>query len=107
TESAGDVLSHIHALPTRASEPVNDDFAAFAGSIDEGDFAEAREMILENLGPSPVSIDELVRECGLPAGIVLTVLLELELAGRIERQAGHRVALVGKLMENNEKSDVG
>ena len=106
TESAGDVLSHIHALPARASEPVNDDIAAFAGPVDEGDLADAREAILENLGPSPVSIDELIRECALPPGLVLTVLLELELAGRIERQAGHKVALVGKLLIDNEKTEV-
>ena len=51
-------------------------------------------------------IDELIRESSLPAGLVLTVLLELELAGRIERQAGHRVALVGKPFRDKDKSEV-
>ena len=58
-----------------------------------GDLAEAREVLAELLGPSAVSVDELVRECQFSAPVVATVLLELELAGRLERQPGGRVAL--------------
>jgi DNA processing protein len=100
------VLSHIHALPARVAEPINDDFVMSAGPIDESDLADAREAILENLGPSPVSIDELIRESGAPAALVLTILLELELAGRIERQAGHKVALVSNSLMNKDKTEV-
>jgi len=53
-----------------------------------------REKILENLSPTPVSIDDLIRELNVPIGYVLTILLELELAGRIERQAGNKVNLI-------------
>ena len=42
---------------------------------------------------TPVGVDELVRQAGLPPAIVQTVLLELELAGRLSRHAGGRVAL--------------
>jgi len=38
-----------------------------------------------------VEIDELIRQCGVPAADVLTVLLELELAGRVQRQPGNRI----------------
>jgi len=41
----------------------------------------------------PVPVDELVRQTDLPPAIVQTVLLELELAGRLERHAGGRVSL--------------
>jgi DNA processing protein len=44
------------------------------------------------LGPAPVEIDELIRQLGAPAAAVLTVLLELELAGRCTRQPGNRVS---------------
>jgi len=64
-------------------------------AIDEGELAAAHAKILENLSPSPVSIDELIRQCQCSAPLVLTVLLELELTGRIERQAGHKVILIG------------
>jgi len=106
TESAGDILAHIHALPARLAEPPADEIAAYAGPIDEDELATAREKVLENLGPSPISIDELMRECQLSAPLTLTILLELELAGRIERQAGHRVALIGKSLIENDNVDV-
>jgi DNA processing protein len=40
-----------------------------------------------------VSVDELIRQSGLPSAIVQTVLLELELAGRLERHAGGKASL--------------
>jgi DNA processing protein len=52
-----------------------------------------RGAIEEKLGAAPVDVDELIRQCGVSAAAVLTVLLELELAGRIERQPGNGVAL--------------
>lgn len=53
-----------------------------------------RNRILENLSPVPVEMDELVRALDAPVAEVLTVILELELAGRIERQPGNRVNLI-------------
>ena len=62
---------------------------------DSGNQADAaRTKVLEGLGPSPVLVDELVRQCQLSPAIVATVLLELELAGRLERQPGNRVTLL-------------
>ena len=40
------------------------------------------------LGPTPVSIDDLVRLSRTLPAIVRTVLLELEIAGRLERHGG-------------------
>jgi len=51
-----------------------------------------RARVEEALGPAPVEIDELIRQLGAPAGAVLTVILELELAGRCVRQPGNRVS---------------
>jgi DNA processing protein len=53
----------------------------------------ALEMLVEKLSPTPVAIDELVRQCQLSAASVATLLLELELAGRIERHPGNLVSL--------------
>jgi len=52
------------------------------------------EKLLSLLGPSPVSIDELVRISELPARDVRTILLELEIAGRLERHGGNLVSLL-------------
>ena len=52
----------------------------------------ALELITERLGPTPVAVDELVRQCHLSAAAVATLLLELELAGRVERHPGNLVS---------------
>jgi DNA processing protein len=53
----------------------------------------ALELLVEKLSPTPVAVDELVRQCQLSASSVATLLLELELAGRIERHPGNLVSL--------------
>ena len=55
-----------------------------------------RERILALLGPSPVGTDELARSAGVAARIVQTVLLELELDGRIERHGSGAVSLLSR-----------
>lgn len=52
-----------------------------------------RGRVLDALGPSPIHVDELIRLAGLPAREVQTILLELELAGRLERHPGQWVSL--------------
>lgn len=49
--------------------------------------------IVALLGPAPCDIDDLIRRSRLTASEVLTILLELELAGRLTRHPGNRVAL--------------
>jgi DNA processing protein len=46
------------------------------------------------LGPSPVSLDDLIRMSDASPAIVRAVLLELELAGRLERHGGGLVSLI-------------
>lgn len=46
------------------------------------------------LGPAPTDLDDLIRACDLPVPQVMGALLSLELAGRIEMQAGNKVALL-------------
>jgi DNA processing protein len=89
TESAEDILSVLSPmLGGGFREP-----EAPALSLPETD-AEAdriRAAVEEALGPAPVEIDELIRQLRAPAAAVLTVILELELAGRCVRQPGNRV----------------
>jgi DNA processing protein len=54
-----------------------------------------REQIAGALGFSPVDIDELIRATGLPARTVHIVLLELDLAGRLQRHGQQLVSLKG------------
>lgn len=65
-----------------AAEP--DDGPAPSGEPSPSD----RDNILGLLGPTPIGLDELVRLSGATPALVRTVLLELELAGRLERRSG-------------------
>jgi DNA processing protein len=53
-----------------------------------------RVRIEQLLSPAPIPVDEILRICHLPAATVHSILLEAELAGRLERLPGNRVALV-------------
>jgi DNA processing protein len=53
-----------------------------------------RDEVLSLLGPSPVMVDELVRQCHCSPPVLGMVLLELDLAGRLERHPGNRVSLL-------------
>ncbi|CAN5221425.1 DNA-processing protein DprA [soil metagenome] len=67
------------------------DPAPVSPDVGEGE----RRAITGLLGPVPVPVDELVRQSAVVPALVQTVLLELELAGRLERHAGGRVSLLG------------
>ena len=54
---------------------------------------DERGLVEQLLGPSPVPVDEIVRLSQLPSGIVQLVLLELDLAGRLDRHAGGKVSM--------------
>ena len=56
--------------------------------------AEARLQVVELLDASPIPVDDLVRRCQFSPAAVMAVLLELELAGRVETLSGARVALL-------------
>ena len=92
TESAEDILSVLKPmLGGGFAEPDAPPPVMPAAALDaEADRLRAR--IEEALGPAPVAVDELIRQLGAPAPVVLTVLLELELAGRCTRHPGNRVS---------------
>jgi DNA processing protein len=56
--------------------------------------ADERRRIVGLLGPTPVELDDLIRLSGARPAVVRTVLLELEIAGKLDRQAGGRVSLL-------------
>ena len=55
---------------------------------------DERSRIASLLGPTPVAIDDLIRLSGCSPTVVRIVLLELELAGRIERHGAAMVSLL-------------
>jgi DNA processing protein len=87
------VLRPILGQPPPASsaeEPVPEDDSALGEPQ-----SNERTRITGLLGPTPLNIDDLIRLSGAKPQIVRTVLLELELAGRLERHGNGLVSLSG------------
>ena len=90
-QNAEDVLESLRPFSLRSVAQPRLDYAAASDASDTGE-AE-RRAVSDLLSPTPVSVDEIIRQAALPSAIVQTVLLELELAGRLERHAGGKVSL--------------
>ena len=84
----------------RAIEPILERPVALSLREHDGDplasdpQSDERTRIVNLLGPTPVLIDDLIRMAATSPAIVRTVLLELELAGRLERHGGGLVSLI-------------
>lgn len=92
-QSAEDVLeaiSPLHAIPLRES---GGDYRPTPSSREATE--DERQALGSLLSGTPVAVDELLRQSGLSPAALQTSLLELELAGRLERHAGGRVSLAG------------
>ena len=89
--SATDVLDRLNETwrPIQSSlfEPDQPAFETMAPGDSE------RDRVIDLLSPTPVDVDDLVRESGLPPGTVAALLLELTLAGRAVRHPNGAVSL--------------
>jgi DNA processing protein len=90
-QSVDDILEAVRPIDPRAVRSRSGGFVAQSSrDASDGD----RRAVTALLGPVPVSVDELVRQSHLPLPLIQTVLLELELAGRLERHAGGKASLI-------------
>ncbi|HEX9701885.1 MAG TPA: DNA-processing protein DprA, partial [Rhodospirillales bacterium] len=96
TESAEDVLNNInesYGAPLADTEAV--DFEGISPAPPPpGELEKARKFIEEKLDSAPLVVDEIIRNCQFSPSVVSWVLLELELAGRLERHPGNQVSLI-------------
>ncbi len=95
-ESAADVTA---ALEGALRQPLDEGGAPGFATLpmptpDESELEEVRDAVVEKLGPTPVTVDEIIRQCHITAAVALTVLLELDLAGRLDRHPGNKISLV-------------
>jgi DNA processing protein len=87
-QNADDVLEAIRIPASQVrSAPASYELA------EEPNGDDALGVVEELLGPSPVPVDEIIRLSGAPSGAVQMALLELDLAGRLDRHAGNKVSL--------------
>ncbi len=92
-ENAQDVINELEGGGLRLAEPASG-FTETQEMLDEADINHARAKLLEILGPSPLQLNDVIRDAGLPVAAILVALLELELAGKAERQPGGHVCLL-------------
>lgn len=86
-----DVITALEPIIQRPSSLAlrEDDGISFPNDPDD----RQRAQIVSLLGPTPVGLDDLIRLSALPAAIVRVILLELDLAGRLEHHGGGSVSI--------------
>jgi len=87
---AADIINAVQPIMARplALEEPDDEYSEADPDANE------RARVISLLGPSPIGLDDLIRMAGASPAVVRTVLLELELAGRLERHGGGMVSLI-------------
>ena len=90
-ESAQDIIDDVPLIPRLRIAPSPPPTQLVLAPLDH---AAATAGVLALLSPEPTPVDDLIRRCQFSAAEVATVLLDLELAGRIETLPGNRVALL-------------
>jgi DNA processing protein len=94
TETA-DIVSVLAPIMEEKEIPAREPETALpdGGAEDAEPAPDERARITSLLGPAPVQIDDLVRLSKSSPAVVRMVLLELEIAGRLERHGGGLVSL--------------
>ena len=91
-QTVDDVLEAVGPIDARMVREPARPYTAAPAPMNASD--GERRSLIDLLGPTPVAVDELVRQSGQAASTVQLLLLELELAGRVERYAGAKISLV-------------
>nr|WP_255616863.1 DNA-processing protein DprA [Aurantimonas sp. VKM B-3413] len=91
---ADDVIDALRPLDARMGDGGSEVEEPEADMANEEPAAGERERIVETLGPTPVAIDDIIAHTGASPGAVQLVLLELDLAGRLERHSNGHVSLI-------------
>jgi len=99
TERADDIADAIAAMGDAPYPPLMEPAQAAFEALDfepleENPPEQGRAQIVELMGPSPLAIDDLVRLSRLTPGTVMTILLELEIAGLVQRHPGNQVSVL-------------
>ena len=95
-ETADHVIEALEnlALPRLAEAEPELFPAAPAAPASEPEAAGSRDLVAGKLCPTPIGVDEILRQCRLTPAVLLTILLELELAGRLQRHPGNQISLL-------------
>jgi DNA processing protein len=92
-QSPEDVVELLRGFTGAPRAIVREASATACEAVDEPGAVDPPADVASLLTTAPVAVDELIRQSGAALGGVQMALLELELAGRLERHAGGRVSL--------------
>jgi len=102
TERADHILTHL-ATFTRGSTLTEKEGGDYipqvtdaAAQLSESEHQEAIGNIMSMMSFAPILVDELARACHLNIRSVQIIVLELELAGEVQRLPGNRIVLIQK-----------
>ncbi len=98
-DSAEEIIQHLNdAYRSRLKEPEPFVIIQLINTeLSDDDVRDAREALIKFLNTTPVTVDEVIRRCQMSPAAVSTVLLQLELANRLERHPGGKVSLIGEV----------
>lgn len=99
-ESAEDILDitensliKVNALLERKKQFLVSPKNPLKADFTEKELTQARIELINLVSVSPTSIDEIVSITQLPVGLILTAIVELELAGKIIRHFGNKISV--------------
>jgi DNA processing protein len=91
-ESAQDVLSVLEGPYTPS---LHDEVLKPYDPVQSVDWHSLEVDVFEDLSPTPISLDTIVQRYTVPPQTILTLMLEWELQGRVQRHPGNMVSRVG------------
>ena len=93
-ENADDVINILHGLfQTQLETPIGPEYQGLPlDEVTSKQLSEARPQVLQFLDATPTAVDEIIRQCQFSPSVVMTILLEAELAGSVDRYPGNLVA---------------
>lgn len=101
-EGAADVLEHLPGSPrelplfTPRESPAGEAENAFMPAPEPLEVSGDTDQVLDLIGNTPISVDEVLRRCHLSAPGLQAVLTDLELSGRVAMLPGNRVLRLAK-----------
>lgn len=104
-EDVNDVLREMNNIAYKKQE-WNDNGGKFffnnnAIDIDEKELNKYRTILISRLSYSPVGIEELTKSLSIPFNFISLLILELELAGRVERRPDNSICLISNMEYND------
>lgn len=89
-----EALRPLSTFEVQEDMDLDDKESFILSSTEEEETHLYREKVFSSLSHEPTPVDEIIRRCQIKPPILMMILIELELAGRIQRHPGNQVSLV-------------